>query len=65
MNDTLELSFTDIKIRKRLSMALTVTLSQIHERLLDIIFGFVLIPLFAAGMALQRSRGPPPSIDEL
>ena len=65
MNDTLELSFTDIKIGKRLSMALTVTLSQIHERLLDIIFGFVVIPLFAVGMAFKRSRGLPPSIDEI
>jgi hypothetical protein len=65
MDDTPELSFRGITIRKRLKVALTVTVSQIHQRLLDIIFDFVLMPLLAVGVALQRLRGLPPSIDEL
>ncbi len=65
MNDTLQQSFRGITVRKRLSIALTVTLSQIHQRLLDCVSELVFIALLAADGLFQRLRGLPPSIDEL
>ena len=65
MNDTLQESVRDIKTRTRLSIALTVTLSQIRQRFVEGICELVLIALLAADGLFHRLRGLPPSIDEL
>jgi hypothetical protein len=60
MNETLELSFRGIKIRKRLSIALTVTESEIHRRLSEITcdLAFVaFVALLAADELFRRWLG--------